>query len=227
MSIFLKTNKILAIYKPKGPTSNDLVQMIKKITNEKVGHGGTLDPLASGVLVVGIGKEATKKLKEIIKQEKEYITTIKLGVISETDDEEGKKKEVELPFYGIPTSLNEIKKAVKSFVGKIKQIPPLYSAVKIKGKEAYKYARKGQKINLKPREVEIKSIEILDYKWPFLKIKVITGPGVYIRALARDIGEKLKVGGYLADLERIRVGNFTKENSLTLEQILKLKQINF
>ncbi len=223
MSIFLKTNKILAIYKPKGPTSNDLVQMIKKITNEKVGHGGTLDPLASGVLVVGIGKEATKKLKEIIKQEKEYIAKIKLGVISETDDEEGRKNEVEFPSYGIPTS-KEIKKTVKSFVGKIKQIPPLYSAVKINGKEAYKYARKGQKINLKPREVEIKSIEILDYNWPFLKIKVITGPGVYIRALARDIGEKLKVGGYLADLERIRVGNFTKENSLTLEQILKLNK---
>lgn len=212
-------NNIIAVYKPKGPTSNDIVQMIKKITKQKVGHAGTLDPLASGVLVIGIGRGGTKKLKEIVGQEKEYIAKIKLGEISETDDEEGNKviqKISETP------EIKKNKDIIKSFTGKIKQVPPLYSAVKFEGKEAYKYARKGQKISLKPREVEIKSIKILNYSWPFLEIKVVTGPGVYIRSLARDIGERLGTGAYLAELERVRVGNFTKENSLTLDKIFAI-----
>lgn len=218
-------NKIFAVYKPKGPTSNDIVQIIKKASGQKVGHAGTLDPLASGVLVIGIGQEGTKKLKEIVAQEKEYLAKIRLGMTSETDDDEGKK------IYGnltsiIPNSM-DIENVLKNFTGLIKQTPPLYSAIKIKGKEAYKYARQGKKIELKPREVEIYDIQVLNYNWPFLEIRVICGPGVYIRSLARDIGEKLGVGAYLADLERVRVGNFTKENSVNLNDLLNNQLFSF
>jgi tRNA pseudouridine55 synthase len=206
-------NNIIGIYKPKGLTSFDVVRIIKKITGKKVGHAGTLDPLASGVLVIGIGRQGTKKLKEIVLHEKEYIAKIKLGQISKTDDEEGDKVTKEV--LKIP-EIDDIKRVIKNFIGKIKQVPPLYSAIKIKGKEAYKYARQGKKIKLKAREVQIKSIEILKYSWPFLEIKVVCGPGVYIRSLARDIGEKLATGAYLADLERTRVGNFRKETCLSI-----------
>jgi len=212
-------NNIIGIYKPKGLTSFDVVRIIKKITGQKVGHAGTLDPLASGVLVIGIGRQGTKKLKEIVLNEKEYIAKIKLGQISKTDDEEGDKVTKEV--LKIP-EIDDIKRVIKNFIGKIKQVPPLYSAIKIKGKEAYKYARQGKKIKLKAREVQIKSIEILKYSWPFLEIKVVCGPGVYIRSLARDIGEKLATGAYLADLERTRVGNFKKETCLSISDFKNL-----
>lgn len=208
---------IFAIYKPKGPSSHDIIDKLRKITGiKKIGHAGTLDPLAKGILVVGIGREATKKLKDIVKDEKEYLATIKLGVESTTDDEEGEKM-VRQGLY--KPKINEIKKVVSEFQGKISQVPPIFSAVKIKGKEAYKLARKGREVSLKARRVEIKRIQILSYKWPYLKLKVITGPGVYIRALARDIGEKLDTGGYLFNLERTRVGGFTKEKSITISKL--------
>lgn len=208
---------LFAIYKPKGRTSNDIVNEVKEITGiKKVGHAGTLDPLATGILVVGVGREATKKLKDIVKDEKEYLTTIRLGVESTTDDEEGGKTEIKPK--KIPAE-KEIKKVIAEFEGIISQVPPIFSAVKVKGREAYKLARKGQKVSLKPREVEIKKIEILDYKWPFLKLKAITGPGVYIRSIARDIGKKLKTGGYVYELERTRVGDFTKEKAVKVSEL--------
>jgi len=208
---------IFAIYKPKGPTSNDMVQLVKrKLGVKKVGHAGTLDPLATGVLVIGVGREATRQLAQIVKKEKEYIAKIKFGENSTTDDEEGKK--VKIKIAKIPTT-SQVKAVVEQFQGNILQLPPIYSAVKIKGKKAYKLARAGEKVELKHRQVEIKKIKILNYQWPYLKLQVITGPGVYIRALARDIGEKLGVGGYLADLERVRVGDFTKNDVILLEKI--------
>jgi len=208
---------IVGIIKPKGPTSNDIVQKVKKITGKKVGHAGTLDPLASGVLVLGIDKD-TKRLNEVVKKEKEYVATFKFGAYSTTDDEEGEKTEIEVK--EIPNR-EKVEEIVKEFIGEISQIPPKYSAVKIKGKEAYKLARKGEDISLEPRIVKIEKIEILGYDYPLLEVKIVTGPGVYIRSLARDIGEKLKVGGYMAELERTRVGNYTKENSYTLENFEK------
>lgn len=210
-------NKIFAVYKPKGPTSTDILKRIRKLTGiKKVGHAGTLDPLATGVLVVGIGKEATKRLSEVVKKEKEYLATIKLGEVSTTDDEEGKKRKVSIS--AIPGT-GAVYEVVSGFVGRTKQIPPRYSAVKVSGKEAYKLARKGEKFSLKPREVEIKKIEVLEYFWPYLKLRVVTGPGVYIRSLARDIGEKLNVGGYLSELERTRVGDFAKEKTMPLNHL--------
>jgi len=204
---------IFAIYKPKGPTSHDIINKLRRETGiKKIGHAGTLDPLASGVLVVGVGREATKQLGAIVKKEKEYLAKIRLGMESTTDDEEGVKTEVKI-VGKIPT-LEEIKKALAKFEGEILQTPPIYSAIKIKGKKAYKLARKGQTPKLKPRKALIKEIEILKYEWPYLELRAVTGPGVYIRALARDIGKELKVGGYLVGLERTRVGEFTKEEAI-------------
>lgn len=212
-------SKIFAVYKPKGPTANGVLKMIKRFTGiKKVGHAGTLDPLASGVLVVGVGRGATKRLSEVVKKEKEYLATIRFGEESTTADEEGEKTVFEV--LKRPTS-KEVEAVVSEFEGRIQQVPPPYSAVKVAGKEAYKLARRREKVSLKPREVEIKKIDILDYSWPYLNLRVTTGPGVYIRALARDIGKKLKVGGYLADLERTRVGDFTKKKAVPLFQINK------
>ena len=202
---------IFAIYKPKGPTSHDIIDKLRRETGvKKIGHAGTLDPLASGVLVVGVGRKATKQLGAIVKKEKEYSAKIRLGMTSPTDDAEGIKTEIKI-VGKIPT-FGEIKKALAKFEGEILQTPPIYSAVKVKGKKAYKLARKGQTPKLKPRKALIKEIEILKYEWPYLELRVVTGPGVYIRALARDIGKYLKTGGYLAGLERTRVGSFTLDS---------------
>ena len=205
---------IYAFLKPKGVSSYDIIRVLKKDNKEKIGHAGTLDPQASGVLVVAIGKEFTKKLQNEVKKEKEYIAEIYLGKISETFDEEGEKTIIKI---NKKPKLEDIKKAISKFIGKIKQTPPIFSAVKIKGKPLYFYARKGIKINPKEREVEIKNIKIIKYKWPILKIKVLCGPGVYIRSLANDLGKYLKTGGYLKNLIRTRVDDFSLKNCIKIK----------
>lgn len=206
---------IYGVWKPKGPTSYKIISQIRKLTGiRRVGHAGTLDPLAEGVLVVAVGREYTKKIEKHKEDEKEYFATIKLGANSTTDDEEGEKEILKVS--QIP-KLEEVQKATKDFIGEIQQAAPKYSAVKIWGKEAYKRARKGEDFPLPPRNVEVKSIEVLKYKWPIVELKVTTGPGVYIRSLARDLGEKLKTGGYLAGLVRTRVGEYNSENSVRVE----------
>lgn len=209
---------IFAFYKPKGITSNDAVQKVRSIVGRsvKVGHAGTLDPLAQGVLVIAVGREATKTISEVVKKEKEYIAEITLGFESATDDAEGEKTKIE---YFKKLTIEDIQSSFRDFIGNIKQIPPIYSAIKVQGQEAYKYARQGRVVEMKSREVEIKNIELLEYAWPLLKIKVLTGPGVYIRSLARDIGKKLGTGGYLSFLERTRVGDFKKEDAITDEKL--------
>lgn len=207
---------IYPVYKPKGITSYDIIRKIKKEisqNNEKIGHAGTLDPEACGVLIIGIGREFTKKLNQITNQEKEYIAEIVLGEYSSTDDAEGQK--IKIKFKKKPTK-QEIKKIIKEFKGEIYQKPPLFSAIKISGKPAYFYARLGKKIELKSRLIKIKDILILKYKWPILKIKVICGKGTYIRSLARDIGQKLGTGGYLKSLIRTRIGDFTINKAIRL-----------
>ena len=209
----------MAIWKPKGPTSNDVVQDVKRITGgKKVGHAGTLDPLAEGVLVIGIGREGTKNLSVEVKKEKEYLAKVKLGETSITDDEEGEKTAVS----DKKPDKADITDIMRKFIGKIKQVPPIYSAIKVSGKEAYKFARQGEKPVLLERDADIKEIEVLSYEWPYLELRVVTGPGVYIRALARDIGKELGVGGYLAGLKRTRVGDFTADEALNLEDFKKL-----
>ncbi|NMC35770.1 tRNA pseudouridine(55) synthase TruB [Candidatus Beckwithbacteria bacterium] len=219
-----KLHGIIAVYKTKGPSSFAVISDLRKITGEKkIGHAGTLDPLASGILVVGIGQEATKKLDQEVAKEKEYKATFHLGYESTTDDDEGVKTAIDPNFQ---PNIADIQKALTSFIGEIIQIPPVYSAVKIKGQPAYKLARNGKKVPIRPRIVDVKVIEILSYAWPELRLKITTGPGVYIRSIARDLGKKLKVGAYVSELERKRVGEFTKEKAIflpekTMKKLLK------
>lgn len=201
---------IVPIFKPKGPTSFQIISQVKKVTGiKKVGHAGTLDPLASGVLVIGIGRDSTRKLFQELEKEKEYEVLIKLGESSATDDEEGEKtawKVTKEP------EESEAAKGLEKFIGEIWQMPPVYSSVKRGGVRAYEDARAGRKVVLGKRQVLIKDIQVLNYEWPLLRLKVITGPGVYIRSLARELGEELKVGGYVKELIRTRVGEYKIED---------------
>lgn len=209
---------IFAVYKPVGPTSHDIVNRVRRLTGERrVGHAGTLDPLASGVLVVAVGRESTRQLKAVVESEKEYLAGVRLGQSSTTDDEEGEK--TVWPEQSTPPARAEIEAALAKLVGRIEQQPPAYSALKIGGHSAYKLARQGKAVELASRTVFIKEIELLDYAWPELRLRVVTGPGVYIRSLARDLGAALGAGGYLSSLERIRVGQFGLTEAIRLEKI--------
>ena len=217
---------LLNINKPAGITSHDVVDEVRKITSERrVGHAGTLDPFATGVLVVGVGRESTKKLGSISKNsEKEYIAILELGKTSSTGDPEGiienfSGRRSSLRTCDVP-KLRVIERVLEGFKGKISQRPPKFSAIKIKGEPAYKKARRGEEFEIPEREVEIKEIEVMKYiSPPHLKIRVVCGSGTYIRSLARDIGEKLGVGAYLTELTRTRVGDYKIENSKTLEEL--------
>ncbi|MDO8462991.1 MAG: tRNA pseudouridine(55) synthase TruB [bacterium] len=210
---------IVSISKPKGPTSHDIVDAVRRITGERrVGHAGTLDPMAEGVLIIGIGRDATKQLGTIVHSDKEYIATAHLGATSDTDDAEGAVQHASDAARGTVPSRNTIAHVLEQYTGTIHQVPPKYSAIKLRGKPAHRRMRGGEDVHLEPRAVEIKEIELLDYTWPLLRIRVVCGSGTYIRALARDIGATLGVGGYLAALTRTRVGTFTLDAALTLEQ---------
>lgn len=213
----MKKPTLFAVWKPKGPTSHDMVDRVRRITGElRVGHAGTLDPLAEGILVIGVGKDATQTLHTVVAGRKEYNAEVRLGVSSTTDDEEGVKTEVRPA--RIPTR-EEVEEIVKRFSGTISQIPPAFSALKFKGTPAYKLAREGKMPEMKPRDVEIKEIEVLHYNWPSLSFRAVTGPGVYIRSLARDIGRMLGAAGYLSGLIRTRVGEFEEKDVVTMEEL--------
>jgi tRNA pseudouridine55 synthase len=210
-------DRIFAAYKPLGMTSHDVVARIRRELPRgvKVGHAGTLDPLAEGVLVIAIGN-ATKRIATEVAKEKEYIATIKLGAESTTDDDEGEKT---IHADAVAPTEEAIRTALHAFIGTVEQVPPVYSAVKLSGTAAYALARKGHDVELKPREVRIDGIEILEYEWPILTLKITTGPGVYIRAIARDLGRALHTGGYLIHLLRTRVGEYTSDEAVKLEDI--------
>ncbi|MBP6943039.1 MAG: tRNA pseudouridine(55) synthase TruB [Candidatus Buchananbacteria bacterium] len=211
---------IFAIYKPKGPSSFRMISLLRKQTGvKKIGHAGTLDPLASGVLVVGVGREATRELHKIVAKDKEYLVTVKLGMTSTTDDEAGTKTIIAVDQE---PELAAIKKIIPKYIGVIEQVPPQFSAIKISGQRAYDVARKGETVEFRKREVRIDAIEIIDYEWPLLKLKVKTGPGAYIRSLARDIGEDLKCGGYVTELERTRVGEFGLAECVEIDKIERI-----
>lgn len=212
--------RIAAVFKPVGMTSHDVVDGIRAVTGiKRVGHAGTLDPLASGVLVVGIGRNATKDLARITDEEKEYRVTIELGRTSITDDAEGEKTTIPV---SEPPDREKVKEVVKNFIGEIRQVPPAYSAVFVKGKRAYKLARRGKEVVLPPRIVSIKNIELLEYTYPLVKLNVVCGKGTYIRTLARDIGKALGTGGFVSALERTRVGSFTINNAVQLDSLAHL-----
>jgi tRNA pseudouridine55 synthase len=207
----------ILINKPAGITSHDVVDKLREITKiKKIGHAGTLDPFATGLLILGIGREFTKKLSIFQKKDKEYIATLRLGAESDTFDKEGKI--VEKKVEKIPER-KEIEEVLKSFFGEIEQIPPAFSAKKIKGKKLYELARKGIKVEPKPQKVKIYEISILEYNFPYLKIKVKCSSGTYIRSLANDIGKKLGCGAYVEDLIRTKIGEFSIENAVELSKL--------
>jgi tRNA pseudouridine55 synthase len=207
---------ILAVYKETGLSSHHVVAEVRHCVGCKVGHAGTLDLYASGVLVLGIGRPATKTLSQIVGKEKEYITRVRLGCRSTSDDREGVKQPVNVT--EIPTR-QQIETALGGFIGIITQRPPIFSALKVAGKPAYKLARAQQPVDLSPRKVEIKEIELLQYDWPLADVRLVTGPGVYVRAFARDLGDLLGTGAYVEELERTRVGPYTKEKAIRLSDL--------
>ncbi len=209
---------LLNINKPKGMTSHDVVDEVRRITGEKrVGHAGTLDPFATGVLVVGVGRETTKLLGKISKEsEKEYEAKLELGKESDTGDPEGKITET-----GTLKDITkeELLKVLKEFTGTIEQTPPQYSAIKVKGTPAYKRKRRGEEFTLSPRSVEVLSITILEFQPPIIKLRITCSAGTYIRVLAQDIGKKLDTGAYLKELTRTRVGEYLLSDSITLQDL--------
>lgn len=212
-------NGIILINKEKGCTSHDVVYKVKKLTNSKVGHTGTLDPNATGVLPLLIG-EATKISKYLINHDKEYEVVLELGKKTSTADVEGeviKEKEVPAEIF----EEQHVKEILKTFIGKQEQVPPIYSAIKVNGKKLYEYARKGQEVKLEPRKIEIYNIELLNINKDEKQIsfRVKCSKGTYIRSLCEDIAEKLGTVGFMKELKRTVVGNFKIENAITVEEL--------
>ncbi|MBI2099261.1 tRNA pseudouridine(55) synthase TruB [Candidatus Uhrbacteria bacterium] len=208
-------NGFLLINKPAGPTSHDIVDEVRKIFKiRKVGHAGTLDPFAGGLLIIGIGK-ATKELAKIQGLPKTYSGTMAFGVRSTTDDPEGIITESGAP---LPKK-EEVEIAFKKFVGKINQVPPIYSAKKINGKKLYEIARAGGSIEIPPVRVTIKSLNLLEYGHGLARFETTVSSGTYIRALARDIGNMLGVGGYLKELERTRIGDCSLKDAVNMANL--------
>lgn len=213
---------ILLIDKPAEMTSFGVVARVRRKLTEKkgskvkVGHTGTLDPFATGLLILLTEKD-TKKSNDFLKLDKWYEATVHLGTTSTTGDPEGEltKNPVETP----PTR-KEVENVAHSFIGKISQKVPAFSAVKINGRRAYELARKGQEVDTPTREVEIYSLEILSYSYPELKIRTHVSSGTYIRTLGEDLGRALKTGAYLTDLRRTKIGNYSIEDAVTLESLL-------
>lgn len=218
-------NGYLLIDKPKGWTSFDIVNKIRRIiqnseyniTNKKrypVGHTGTLDPLATGLMVILVGNY-TKKSDSLLKLDKTYQATIRLGQESTTGDEEGQKKLISTK----QPSLDQIKTAINEFIGEIQQTPPIYSAIKINGKKSYELARQGKSVELSPRTVTINSTKVTNYEYPLVKITTDVSSGTYIRSLVEDIGKELGTGAYMSDLKRTKIGDFEIEKSIKIDDI--------
>ncbi len=220
---FIK-GEVLYFNKPLHWTSFDVVNRVRRVLCRtigqkklKVGHAGTLDPLATGVIIVCTGK-ATKRIEELQYGVKEYIATLTLGATTPSYDMEH-PVDREYPTDHIDGQL--VRETVGKFIGEIWQTPPVYSAVKIDGKRAFDYARRGQDVELKPKLLAIDEIEILRFEKPILEIRVVCSKGTYIRALARDIGEALGSGAYLSALRRTRVGDVTLDDCLEVDQFVE------
>ena len=217
--------EVLYFNKPLQWTSFDVVNKtrymlrrslgVKKI---KVGHAGTLDPLATGVMIVCTGK-ATKKIDSYLHQDKEYIATLKLGATTPSFDKETEENAT-YPIDFVTKSL--VEETLKQFVGEISQVPPSYSAIRVNGTRAYELARKNKDVQIEPRTVRIDKIELLDYDLPHITIKVACSKGTYIRSLARDIGSELMCGAYLTALQRTKVGEVGLEDCITIEKFQEI-----
>lgn len=206
---------IINIYKPEGISSFDVVRSIRKLSGiKKVGHTGTLDPMAKGVLPICLGK-STKIVDYIMKDFKIYKAVLKLGEVSDTYDREGKI----IQSSKVDVGENEIINVINSFIGEIDQVPPMYSALKVNGKRLYELARQGIEIERQSRKINIYDIIIEKINIPYVAFEVKCSKGTYIRSLCYDIGEKLNCGALMWDLERVATGKFTKENAIRLEDL--------
>ena len=212
-------NGIIIINKPKGCTSHDIVYKAKRIFNEKVGHTGTLDPNATGVLPLLIGK-GTEISKYLINHDKTYEAILQLGEKKDTADSEGKTIEEQNVTSEMLSEVN-VKKVLQSFEGHQEQIPPMYSAIKVNGKKLYEYARKGQTVELKPRKIEIYKMELLniDIQNKTIEFRVDCSKGTYIRTLCENIAERIGTVGYMKELKRTRVGEFKIEDAITIQEL--------
>jgi len=224
-------NGILLIDKPAGWTSFDVVAKVrslirakaldleatnpKKLQKIKVGHAGTLDPLATGLLIVLVGN-ATKKQDEFMKKDKTYEVQMKFGETSTTGDEEGEKTKSSQQRV---VSRDELQNVINKFVGEIEQVPPPYSAVKVNGQRAYKLARAGKEVSIEPRRIRIYSITNVVYTYPIVEFTARVSSGTYIRSLVEDIGKELGCGAYMTVLRRIKIGEFSLENATTAEKL--------
>ena len=218
---------IIIINKPKNCTSHDIVRNAKKIFNEKVGHTGTLDPNATGLLPLLVGK-GTQIAKYIINHDKIYEAVLQLGEKRDTADVEGKILETE---EVLEESLypENVKKVLKSLIGKQEQVPPIYSAIKVNGKKLYEYARKGENVEIQPRLIEIYDMELIkiDSQNKTIEFRVHCSKGTYIRTLCENIAERLHTVGYMKELNRSQVGEFKIEDSITIEELEKSAYNNF
>ncbi len=211
--------RVLLIDKPLDWTSFDVVRKIRNLIKvKKVGHAGTLDPLATGLLIVCTGK-FTKKINEYMAQEKEYTGTITLGAITPTYDLESEPQN----FKPVDTVTEKLlQETTKKFTGEILQTPPVHSAIKQKGKPVYLLARKGMDVVLEPRKITISKFEITEIKMPVISFKVVCTTGTYIRSLANDFGAELGCGGYLSELRRTRIGNSKVEEAISIDEFATL-----
>ena len=207
----------LSLYKPAGITSMEAVRRVKRITGQrkKVGHAGTLDPLAEGVLPICFG-QATRLMEQVVSGWKRYRMTMRLGAASATYDAEGDITEIANP-EGL--TREEIAAALTGFVGTIEQVPPMYSAIKVEGRRLYELARSGKEVRRAPRQVEVSSISIDEIALPYLRLTVDCGKGTYLRSIAHDLGQTLGCGGYVTELSRRSCGRFKAENSITPESL--------
>jgi len=217
-----KLNGLLVIDKPMDWTSMDVVRRVRYAAGkgsgrvkQKVGHAGTLDPLATGVLVMCLGK-GTKLVEGLMGQVKVYETVIDLSAFTASDDAELPRQEVAVP---TPPTVAQIDAALAKQTGEIEQVPPDFSAVHVEGKRAYKAARQGEPLKLRPKQVRIDSIERLGYDWPRLELRITCGRGTYIRSIARDLGRLLGTGGYLTALRRTAVGDFTIDRAFAMDKL--------
>lgn len=205
---------ILFIDKPSGITSFDVIrQLRRKLGIRKMGHAGTLDPLATGLLIIAL-EGATKEISQYMNLDKTYEVLIEFGKISDTYDADGNIKDQKSEIKNIEKS--ELEGALKNFIGEIQQVPPAFSAIRVKGKRAYDLAREGKEVKLEPRHVTIHSIEVLDWSWPLVRLRVRCGKGTYIRSLAHDLGQQLGCGGYVKELRRTAIGPYNVTDATSI-----------
>ncbi|MFW0862732.1 MAG: tRNA pseudouridine(55) synthase TruB [Candidatus Komeilibacteria bacterium] len=208
----------ILIDKPKTWTSFDVVAKLRNITGiKKIGHAGTLDPIATGLLIVAIGRDATKHIEELMKLDKVYIVKAKLGEVSDTYDADGEIKIKE----NKEISEDELLKVVNKYIGEIEQVPPMYSAKKVKGKKLYELARQGKEIERQAVKINISDIKLLDFTNPYFELEVSCGSGTYIRSLVHDIGQDLNMGAVMYELRRTRIGKYDIQKAVQIEQLTK------